>query len=833
MFDSSFCWFLFIAMSAVLVSNLAFMAAENALDWNMEMNAESPSFLRDLPITQKPQLQDNLPWAENEEVTVDTLEDLSASEQAEGKAGRHLDDLMDDKIKYTGDSNAVWPKQPLKIDSHEVGRYFKVLSDITGSAEAQNKFAQALLILDALHIGLKDLEEVVTENSELHKVLEKQKDTLFNALSEVELGVSRSMEKLATSVLNKVQKLERKFENQWCSLEKTGYKEELKGLFYNCQDNDEKAFETNSKTAKRLDKTKGDFSGKNNRQSNQKNDRHFNDMKDGHFDEKNARYFKEKNNKNSNKKNDQYFNEKNDKYFKDKNEKHKQTILNSYQYEVDKDSAGKVYTRSIVEDQGNDDYYKLLYSGNYNDNKHKPKKVPSAEEEKIAFKHKNDDYYNKLLESGRYNDNKHLNIQKHEKMMPSADYKEKSAFKDKNNDSEGKFYKGKDIDPNNGKGKYFKEMNQNHEKTKKESIKNKDKPYETKNEKPTIDQSKIEVPQSKHDKDFADKAAIEIVTRYLKENCEKNLNKEKSSYENDYQSLINGIRGNVKIPPDMFSKLYNKFCKTRGNNFKQNIPTSDFNKFQHDVPEAKQDKFKVDKLVIEMITKYLKENCKKIQNSDKTDNVYDTLKDVINEKVKIPPEIFHKMYERYCKFNTDGFKWDKDMKNDQAKGDFAGQNKERHFKGAPSVIEDPKQYVKNVIEIRLMEDSKEKGQEERNDLLKEKVILPTDKPRQWTFAYKSPPPTNKTNLSGAWYIKSGESRSKTRWAHHRGDWWFDRAIHRRGSPHPPSWFAGRRKNWFFRRAWARQQCRENPADSWCHVAVDETVTIPKTSSNLR
>uniref|UniRef100_A0A1B6JPI9 Uncharacterized protein n=1 Tax=Homalodisca liturata TaxID=320908 RepID=A0A1B6JPI9_9HEMI len=191
------------------------------------------------------------------------------------------------------------------------------------------------------------------------------------------------------------------------------------------------------------------------------------------------------------------------------------------------------------------------------------------------------------------------------------------------------------------------------------------------------------------------------------------------------------------------------------------------------------------------------------------------------------------MYERYCKFSDKGFKWDRNFKNDQVKGDFAGKDKERHSKRATPVIKDRKKYAESVVEITIIDESEKKDKREPNDAGKDKVILPTNKPRQWTFAYKSTSVTNKTNKNGDWFIKSGESRSKTRWSHHRSDWLFDRASYRRSNPHPPNWFAGRRKNWFFRRAWARQQCRENPYDSWCERPEEETVTVlKKTSSNL-
>ncbi|XP_046677678.1 uncharacterized protein LOC124365735 [Homalodisca vitripennis] len=755
MFDSSFRWFLFFATSAVLVSNLAYMATDNALDWKMEMNVETPAFLRDLPITQK--LQDSLPpsmtWADKYDVTVDTLDELYANEeQADKGMARTSDNPLDDIIQFNENSKGVWKKQSLKIDNHQVRKYFEVLNEITGSAEMHNKFAQALLILDALHVGLKDLEDVVTENSELHRVLRKQKDTLFNALNEVELGVSRSMEKLATNVLNKVKKLERRFENQWCKLEKTGYKEELKGLFYECQENEEKAFEKDPKNTNDVEKRKDKpiFNEKNNKNSNEKDSKHFNERKDGQ----------------------------------------KQTVVEGYQYEVDKDSTGKVYSKQTGEGRKNGDYYKLLKS-----------------EKNI--------------------DVKQLNKQKH-KRFNSADIQ--YIYGDSSDGNEGEFYREKNKHFNSGKGEYFSEMNQKNEKTKTESIKYGDKPsskfsHRMKDGNPTSDKFRNEAPESKSES-LPDKATFEFVTRFLKESCKNGL-------VSDYQSLKNKLNEKVNIPSELFSKMHDKYCKNVDNSLKQNKPTTD--NFQRDVPQAKRETFTVDKSAVDIVTKYLKDNCGKSQSSNNkmAPDTYHTLKDVVNEKVKIPPETFDKMYERYCKFSDKGFKWDRNFKNDQVKGDFAGKDKERHSKRATPVIKDRKKYAESVVEITIIDESEKKDKREPNDAGKDKVILPTNKPRQWTFAYKSTSITNKTNKNGDWFIKSGESRSKTRWSHHRSDWLFDRASYRRSNPHPPNWFAGRRKNWFFRRAWARQQCRENPYDSWCERPEEETVTVPKkTSSNL-
>uniref|UniRef100_A0A1B6DYF6 Uncharacterized protein n=2 Tax=Clastoptera arizonana TaxID=38151 RepID=A0A1B6DYF6_9HEMI len=66
-------------------------------------------------------------------------------------------------------------------------------------------------------------------------------------------------------------------------------------------------------------------------------------------------------------------------------------------------------------------------------------------------------------------------------------------------------------------------------------------------------------------------------------------------------------------------------------------------------------------------------------------------------------------------------------------------------------------------------------------------------------------------INGEWFINLGEARSKVRWNHHRSDWLFDRAQ-------------GRRKKmeisyWLFQRAWAREQCRQNPKLIWCRSTV--------------
>lgn len=277
----------------------------------------------------------------------------------------------DDKILSKGNQNVE--KINLKINNNELGKYLKVLSDMTDSVETQRKFAQAMLILDSLQIGINDLEELVTDNSELNQLLNKQKNKLNDVITEVKLGVSRSLERLATNVFNKVQTIERRFEKQWCRLEQNGHKEALKGLFYDCEDykNEYKMKDVTSEKHLKENNGKADF----------------------------------------------------------KKEKHYKKGMSMEGYEVDKDSAGKVHSKENNANGDNNDYYKLVKKEKTNKNKPKHKLHDSTNYNDIKtskFNYNNKDSNNKErfkdLPENNMNEKRHSKKEKHIKKPESRQF---------------------------------------------------------------------------------------------------------------------------------------------------------------------------------------------------------------------------------------------------------------------------------------------------------------------------------------------------------------------------------------------------------------------------
>jgi len=732
MFDSSFCRFLFFATSAVLVSNLAYMAAENSFVWNMDVGIDSPSFLRDLPTTPKQKHQGKfpniIPWANNEEATVETAED-SITEVKLDK----VTDGIKQNINYQTMLEDFRPKETLKIYNYEVGKFFKSLSETTDSVDIQDKFAQALLILDAMQIGLKDLEEVVTENTELHRVLENQKRKLSDVLREVEFGVSKSMERLAINVLNKVQHLERKFENQWCVLEKHGHKEELRGLFYDCQEHEEKQSKNYKSYKKDFDKE-----GKSHNKYNDKDD-------DKHWK----------------------YGEGDKQLDADKKRYDNLVSKDSFgSYEVDEDITGKVFSKSSSNEKNSEEYYDLVHK------KHdKHSKSHDYDHAKNGFKDNYDQHKEKKYDY---------------KFNNGYDYEHTQFdFKEKRNDQ----YKDKKYDDHKMKKESFgekKENNHDFDNTKKEF---RDKNDYDKDRKYNNDMLKKQGYSDKKDSNHKD----DKVTY--------------SEKKHDYKEEKHSTDKYKHLPHSNSYKTYNE------NNSKEKYDRS-------------TDKSGVDKSAIETLVKILKEKCDSESGSKhrgENPNDYHKFKSKIDEKLRIPKKLFDDLYEKYCK-NGNKYKHNNKYVKDNVENNYK-QNGKTFSKGEARVIHDENHNVMtvNVEVIAPPKDNYAESPEAATEI----VIPPANEPRQWIISHGDLSTDNKSDVNGDWFLKNGEFRSNVRWSHHRGDWWFDRASSRRGHAHNSAGgLPGRHKNWFFRRAWARQQCRQSPHGSWCTLADDETITLP-------
>ena len=97
--------------------------------------------------------------------------------------------------------------------------------------------------------------------------------------------------------------------------------------------------------------------------------------------------------------------------------------------------------------------------------------------------------------------------------------------------------------------------------------------------------------------------------------------------------------------------------------------------------------------------------------------------------------------------------------------------------------------------------------------------------QQWSFVIDESKVGNSSGVSGDWFIKSGEARSKIRNSNHKSDWLFERAKGRQITRQDYYSTA----MWFFRRAYARHQCRLTPNLPWCQWQKQTIKTFPANS----
>lgn len=100
--------------------------------------------------------------------------------------------------------------------------------------------------------------------------------------------------------------------------------------------------------------------------------------------------------------------------------------------------------------------------------------------------------------------------------------------------------------------------------------------------------------------------------------------------------------------------------------------------------------------------------------------------------------------------------------------------------------------------------------------------------KQWSFVINESDIGNSSGVSGDWFIKSGEARSKIRNSNHKSDWLFERAKGRQVTRQ--DYYSS--AMWVFRRAYARHQCRLSPNLPWCQWQKQTIKTFP-TSSYFR
>lgn len=720
----------------------------------------------DLPATSKLPLQDdlssNIACANKEEVTVDSVE-ISGEEVVE-KILSLKEDRLDSNNNYHYGFNENRQKSTLKIDNHDIGEYFTGLSEVTVSKEAQNKFSQTLLILDALHIGLNDLEYVVTESSELHQVLKSQKETLVNVIAEIQSGVSRSMEKVATSVLDKVQRLERNFEIQWCKLERAGHKDELKGLFYDCQENEEK------------------------------------------YD--NSYNYRSQLNEKSTKKN--------------------RFVKDNYEYEVDKDSRGKEYNRHVNSKEGdiysdfvkNERYFKSKYD--YENKKAANSRNPDSSDPHTKFR--DSENYESENEQPNHdgnalNEERYKISNEHEHLVDDEKYEnvDKQSNKGKNSFNKEKYkhlneqksiwkngkYENVENQPNHGRNAFNKEQykNENNQKfakhdnsegynSKKSGEENIEKDRKHSKPKHTLsDSEKQDVPkkvfknQRIEDVNYKlyDKSEHFENTKSKNqffgndENLEKFVHKRSENKYSENYKKSNKYEENVKFETSKDHKSYkekfsngfnekdNKFgkpyyqIKDSEKELNDKNPSTDESTYQErDHNKKLESNNNFIKATAEKLGKFLKEKCDK--NKQKPTDLYNKLKEGVKEKMKVPVELFNSMFSKYCSRNKNNER-KQEYKKEQSKGD-------RNFLDRTMNLNDEMKTdyenanIKNIVDPKLMDSKIENGSPFRNK--DENVVELSDKLSQWTFVYESPP-NNESNIEGDWFIKAGESRSKARW----------------------------------------------------------------------
>lgn len=449
----------------------------------------------------------------------------------------------------TGQTNAQ--KLPLTINNINIGKHFQHLGDASDSVNAQNNLAQTLLILDALNIGLNDLEDVVSENSELKDTLKLQKEQLHEVLKEIEFGVSRAMDKIASNILFRVQKLERSFEKEWCELEKSGHKDELKGLFYECPEFVEKEERY----------IKGDY-------------KHPDKSKDG-------------------------------KKYEEKS-KGRYSSQDDYHYEVDKDSTGKYYRKSEGKEFESNEYirsfkkenpsyekdtsqvsqekesFKDKYSGKVKQEKyvkyHKElfkKREQATFQEQNAYIVNDNTYHQKrsiiggdLQKSVENNEKINFEEDNQAENNVKVDDKKESAnqnhYKLENEEYNSKSFKSKDKCKKNDNGhtEHF---------DKKESY-NFKKPENHKYKHEQSREKKYDSTKSHYEDRYREKSAIDKIAQYLKETCNKIG--EKAKHFNLYEKLRKSIDDKAKISIDLFNKMFEKYCKVSGKEYN----TNNFNK---------------------------------------------------------------------------------------------------------------------------------------------------------------------------------------------------------------------------------------------------------------
>lgn len=679
----------------------------------------------DLPVTPKlPQqvdTQTKIAWANKEEVTVDSVEIVG--EEVDEKIVKSTEERTTAEIKHSP-FNENRQKSSLKINNHDVGKYFRDLSDVTVSNEAQNKFSQTLLILDALHIGLNDLEDVVTESSELHQVLKSQKETLANVLAEIRSGVSRSMEKMATNVLDKVQRLERNFEIQWCRLEKSGHKDELKGLFYECQENEEKhnhhydqrnQFEEKSLKKSRFVKDSyqyevdKDSTGKEYRQENSKeNDVYFDFVK-------NERHDKNKHdNENENKHSEH-----------SRSQDHLNPVKGEKTINVDEinEYENKYKQKQLKE---NKKYENLDKLSNYDKSAFNNEKYNRLNNQKSAKHENSGEHFNKKPDGENCEKYNNAEFEHSERKDLKRDYQTKIFESKRSEDTKSKHYK------NSGKHEDTNSKNQHirHDENlgKFEHVRTEGRPAEGK---PTYSE------QSE---------------KYGKSNqYEKTLKFESSK---DYNHEEKGSR-NVKHEE---SKLNEKYYNVK-NSQKEQKKNPDESTYQKSDYDKNQKPYTFIKRAAEKLGKYLKEKCDK--NRQKTTDLYNKVKEGVKEKMKIPMEMFNNMFNTYCSSNKNNQKKD-EHRREQLKGDYKRNSHDRSmFFNDESIKVEDNGEIKSFVDLKLA-DSK-KGNVSPLVKKDNNVVEQSNEIHQWKFIYPSPSLNNESNVEGDWFIKAGESRSKARW----------------------------------------------------------------------
>ncbi|XP_054286774.1 trichohyalin-like [Macrosteles quadrilineatus] len=769
MFDPSFRWFLIYATAAVLVSNLAFMVAENALAWTEDVNVDTPSFLRDFPTT--PKLSDgvklkNIPWAEKEDVIVEVIDDHHTDhvtrnsgskiqgksqsyeanrkqqyKQSSGRSEKNKNERSykqpDEKYKQQHETiykhhNEKAQHQNQKFNDNQMGKFLNSLGELTGSPETKDKLKQVFLILDALQIGLHDLDDIVTENSELQNVLKNQKHKLFQIVTEMEYGVTKSIDRVATHILNKVRKLERRFEHQWCELEKRGHQEQLKGLFYDCQEDEKNKHEFQG--LKQPEETKPHQESSLNKFSN--------------ID----------------------------------------INLNSFQYQVDRDSPGKEHSNSHSEEiKEIEDYYVLVSNEIKNNDAFLKEKSlvnssPNKENERNDQSINKEDSFTKNGDTIIISDNEEIE----EKRYDSQNQKDKRTYHDDKRKQFGSREKYFEENPKYNGGK--RNMYNERRKHKNENVHYNDKSGYNKEEQKQNDKKWEYNDQKSH---FNEKHKNYEGRNPRKHEDRRTFSEEKRKYTERFESY--------KQNP----------------NKEQNENRESHGKSEKSVPNSGP----------ELIRKYLKESCEK--GKHKLTNIYEKLKGYVDSKLRVPKEMFDSLYAKYCQVNDESLKWKKRYNREHPKGDFREKNNKNFFKDELTIGDDLNKNFR-IIDITEMRTEKEAG-----DAAKDKFVVPDNQPRQWVFNADETMYDNKSNLTGDWFFKAGESRTKMRWSNNRSSWLFDRAADRRAQPRPSYWFSGRRKNWYFRRAWARQNCRHNPHSTWCGFSEEESLTVPHPSVNLR